>query len=49
MFDRILAIGGTLAIAALVTAMVLPGRQTPELVTATGGAFANAARAAEGR
>jgi hypothetical protein len=49
MFDRILAIGGTLAMAVVITALVLPGRQTPSLVTAAGGAFANAARAAEGR
>ena len=49
MGDRILAIFGTLAVAAVITSLVLPGRQTPALVKAAGNAFASAARAAEGR
>lgn len=49
MADKILAIFGTLAIAVVVTTLVLPGRQTPALITASGNAFANAARAAMGR
>lgn len=48
MGDKIMAIFGTLSIAVIVTAMVLPGRQTPALVTAVGGAYATAARASEG-
>lgn len=48
MGDRIAAIMGTLAIAVVITAMVLPGRQTPGLITAIGGAYSNAARASEG-
>lgn len=48
MGDQIAAIMGTLAIAVVITAMVLPGRQTPALVSAIGGAYANAARASEG-
>lgn len=49
MADKILAIFGTLAIATVVTTLVLPGRQTPALITAAGNAFANASRAAQGR
>jgi hypothetical protein len=49
MGDKIAAIVGTLAIATLVTAMVLPGRQTPALVSAIGGAYSNAALASEGQ
>jgi hypothetical protein len=48
MGDKIASIFGTLAIAVVVTAMVLPGRQTPALVTAIGGAYATSARASEG-
>lgn len=45
MFDKVLAIGSTLAIAVVITAMVLPGRQTPALVKAIGDAYSSAARA----
>lgn len=48
MGDQIASVLGTLAIAVVITAMVLPGRQTPELVSAFGGAYAAAARASEG-
>ncbi len=48
MGDKIAAIFGTLAIATVVTAMVLPGRSTPALVAAAGGAYAAAARASIG-
>lgn len=49
MGDKIVAVLGTLAIATVVTAMVLPGRQTPQLVRSIGLAFADASRAATGR
>lgn len=49
MMDKVFSVIGTLAIAAVVTALVLPERQTPELVKAAGNAFANAARAATGQ
>lgn len=48
MFDKIIAVFGTLAIATVVTAAVLPGRQTPALVQAAGGAYAAAASASIG-
>lgn len=48
MFDKIAAIAGTLAIAVVVTAATLPGRQSPQLVGAVGNAYANAALASEG-
>lgn len=49
MGDKILAIFGTLAIAVVVTSLVLPGRQTPAVINAAGNAFANAATAAMGK
>lgn len=49
MADKILAIFGTLAIAVVVTSLVLPGRQTPALLKAAGEMFATSARAAMGR
>lgn len=48
MADKILAIFSTLAIATVVTAMVLPGRQTPAVITALGNMFSNSAKAAAG-
>lgn len=48
MLDKVIAIGGTLAIAVVITAAVLPGRETPALVTALGGAYSSAALASEG-
>lgn len=48
MGDRIAAIFGTLGIAVVATALLLPGRQTPALVNAVFTGYANAARASEG-
>lgn len=48
MFDKVIAVISTLAIAVVVTSLVLPGRQSPELVTALGGAYSSAALASEG-
>lgn len=48
MLDKVVAILGTLAIAVVITAAVLPGRETPQLVTALGGAYSSAALASEG-
>lgn len=48
MLDKVLAIGSTLAIAVVITAMVLPNRQTPALVSAIGNAYASAAKASYG-
>jgi hypothetical protein len=49
MLDRALAIFGTLAIATVITAMVLPGRQTPQLASNVLNGLANVERASTGR
>lgn len=49
MGDKIAAIMGTLAIAVVITSLVLPGRQSPQLASALGNAYASAAKASEGR
>lgn len=48
MADRIAAIFGTLAIAVVISSLVLPNHQGPALVTAVGNAYSNAAYASEG-
>lgn len=48
MADKILAIFSTLAIAVVVTTLVMPGRQTPAVLKAAGDLFANSSRAAMG-
>lgn len=48
MGDKIASIIGTLAIAVVLTTLVLPGRQTPALAKAIGDAYSNAARASMG-
>lgn len=49
MVDSIVSVLGTIVILAIVTTLVLPGRQTPAVLTAGGNAFAGALRAASGR
>ena len=46
--NLIAGIFGTLGIAVIATALLLPDRQTPALVTAIFSGYANAARASEG-
>lgn len=46
--DTIAAIATSIVTVALVTTLVLPGRQTPQVISAGGGAFAGAIRAALG-
>lgn len=48
MVNRLFDVLGTIALIGLVTTMVLPGRQTPQVITAGGNAFAGSLRAAEG-
>lgn len=48
MLDKVVGIIATLAIAVVVTSLVLPGRESPQLVTALGGAYSSAALASEG-
>lgn len=48
MIDKVLAIGTTLAIAVVITSLVLPGRQSPQLVDSIGNAYSSAALASEG-
>lgn len=46
--DDIFSIFGSIVVLAIVTTLVLPGRQTPSVLTAGGNAFANSIRAAMG-
>jgi len=48
MGDLIAAVMGTLAIAVVITAATLPGRESPALVTAIGKFYSSAALASEG-
>lgn len=48
MLDKIVAVIGTLAVGAVLTAALLPGRQTPQETTALFNGFANAERGSEG-
>lgn len=49
MADKIAAIFGTLAIAVVLTSLVLPNRQGPALIKSIGDAYSNAALASEGQ
>ena len=49
MGDNIVNIFGTIVVLAIVTTVLLPGRQTPAVLTAGGNAFSNALKAAMGR
>lgn len=49
MGDKVAAILGTLAIAVVVTAATLPGRESPQLVDSIGKFYSNAALASEGQ
>lgn len=48
MGDKIVTIFGTIVVLAIVTTLVLPGRQTVGVINAGGGTFINAIRAALG-
>lgn len=49
MGDKIVNIFGTIVVLAIVTTILLPGRQTPGVITAGGNAFSNAIKAAMGK
>lgn len=48
MGDKIVNVFGTIVILAIVTTLVLPGRQTPAVINAAGSTFAGSIRAALG-
>jgi len=47
--DGLFTLLGSIVLVALVTTLVLPGRQTPKVISAGGGAFAGSLRAALGK
>ena len=49
MGDNVVNIFGTIVVLAIVTTILLPGRQTPGVITAGGNAFSNAIKAAMGK
>ena len=49
MGDKIISVFGTIVVLAIVTTLVLPGRQTTGVVKAGGSAFTGAIRAAMGK
>ena len=49
MGDKVVNIFGTIVVLAIVTTILLPGRQTGTVITAGGNAFSNAIKAAMGR
>lgn len=49
MGDKIINVAGTVVVLAIITTLVLPGRQTPAVITAGGNSFANTIKAAMGR
>lgn len=49
MLDKAFSIAASIVIVAGITAMVLPGRQTPAVIREGGNAFSNALKAATGR
>ena len=49
MGDKVVNIFGTIVVLAIVTTILLPGRQTPGVITAGGNAFSNALKAAMGK
>ena len=49
MGDKVVNIFGTIVVLAIVTTILLPGRQTPGVITAGGNAFSSAIKAAMGK
>jgi len=49
MVSKFTDILGTIVLVALVTTLVLPKRQTPQVIKESGNAFANVLKAAQGR
>jgi len=49
MGDKVVNIFGTIVVLAIVTTILLPGRQTGQVITASGNAFSGAIKAAMGR
>ncbi len=49
MGDKVVNVFGTIVLLAIITTVLLPGRQTPGVITAGGNAFSNAIKAAMGR
>ena len=49
MGDKVVNIFGTIVVLAIVTTILLPGRQTPGVITAGGNAYSNAIKAAMGK
>ena len=49
MGDKVLTVAGSIVILAIVTTVLLPGRQTPGVITSIGNAFAGSLRAASGK
>lgn len=49
MGDKLVTVLATIVILAIVTTLVLPGRQTPAVINAGGSAFSGSLRAAMGR
>lgn len=48
MGDKLFNVLGSIVLLAIVTTLVLPGRQTPAVINAAGGAFTGGLRAAMG-
>lgn len=48
MGNKIVDIGGTIVILAIVTTLILPGRQTPAVLDSAGKAFSGAIKSAMG-
>lgn len=46
--DKLFNLLGGIVVVAAITAAVLPGRRTPEVINALGGAFSNSIKAAVG-
>lgn len=49
MGDKAISVFGSIVVLAIVTTLVLPGRQTANVIRAGGGAFTGGIRAAMGR
>lgn len=49
MADKLVTVLGTIVILAIITTLVLPGRQTAAVTTAAGNSFSGSIRAAMGR
>lgn len=49
MFDKVFSIVASIVVVAGITALVLPGRQTPAVIRESGAAFTSSLRAATGR